>query len=96
MSYKIQGKEFEIKKRITNRMLIEMQEIEEDGGTWYLVEKSLNKTMRIILEGPHDEIDWLDEETTKCLEIYRDFFTQFKKKTSELIDGFSSPSQASS
>ena len=86
-TYTIQGKEFKTPERITNRMLIEARDL---GDEWLFDIDKIGKMMKIVLEGPHDKVDWLDEEVVTCSEAYQDFFSAFRKKIAALVSGSSS------
>jgi len=39
--------------------------------------------MRLILDGPHDRVDWMQAEMTLCKKAYQDFFSLVAEKATE-------------
>jgi hypothetical protein len=87
MQYEFSGKLFSVPERITNDRVIGVHEIEKacepDGvSPWIMNREMLPKMMRYLLDGPHDDIDWIMQETAKCRAAYNDFFAvAFPKAT---------------
>lgn len=78
-----QGKHFHYPERITNRRVIDIHNLEqEDGAKWFMDEGKLKRMMRLILDGPHDEVDWMEQEQSETLEAYRGFFKYYGEKMS--------------
>ena len=84
MQYEFSGKAFRHPDKITNEMVIGAYEIEQDAEpSWIMNRDALPKMMRTILEGPHDEIDWMQEEMILCKKAYSDFFKLVTEKVTE-------------
>lgn len=78
------GKEFKLPQRIENERTIALMDIDEEAKprAWYLNRETLPKVMRLILDGPHDEIDWLKQDAQETMKAYRDFFQHYAQKIS--------------
>lgn len=85
--YTIQGKTFRYPDEITNRRVIEVNKIPKRDGilAWYMDEQAINDMMRLLVEGPHDQVDWMEVTQAQTLEIYDGFFAYCvsKIRTSE-------------
>lgn len=71
------GKAFHYPEKILNETVIGVIDLDEAPirSAWYLHIDDLKKMMKLILEGPHDEVDWMKAETSECLRAYNGFFT---------------------
>ena len=84
MQYEFSGKTFRHADRITNEMVIGAYELEAASEpSWIMNREALPKMMRLILEGPHDEIDWMQQEMKMCKKVYQDFFQLVAEKATE-------------
>ena len=75
MQYEFSGKLFRHPEKITCDRVITAYEIEKEGEiSWLFNREAIPKMMRVILDGPHDEIDWLQQDIATCKKAYADFF----------------------
>jgi hypothetical protein len=74
--FTINGKTFKYPARVTNGRVIEVAELADNPTkvAWYLSRQDLEKMMPLLLEGPHDEIDWLDVDQVDTVGVYNGFF----------------------
>lgn len=91
-----QGKTFTSKTKFINRDVIKIREITDSDQAWYMDEAKIKAIMPLLLDGPHDEVDWLDAETKDCIGAYTDFFMSFAQSlsASQSISSTSSPSKS--
>ena len=84
MQYEFSGKTFQHPERIINETVIAAAELEKSADpSWLFNREALPKMMRLILEGPHEEIDWMQQEMKLCKKAYMDFFTHVTEKVTE-------------
>ena len=84
MDYDFSGHKFSLPSKIINEMVIRAYEIEKEAEpSWIMNRDALPEMMRLILEGPHDQIDWLKQETVLCKKAYLDFFKLVTEKVTE-------------
>ena len=83
--YIFEGKTFKHPDKIVNERVISVSELEEstDKSAWYLDKDIIPKMMRLLLDGPHDEIDWLQQEMPLCVGAYQSFFLHCTEKIAE-------------
>ena len=84
--YIFEGKTFKHPDKVINERVIDAGKIENTGkyNKWYLDREVLPKAMALVLDGPHDEIDWLKQEMPACVAAYNDFFTHCAERVKEL------------
>ena len=89
MEYTVNNKVFRHPDEITNERMLSIIEIEEQANkgenprAWNLNRETIPKMMRLIVEGPHDEVDWMQAGYAQTMKIYNDFFTHIKAKAAE-------------
>ena len=84
MPYEFSGETFRHFDKITNEMVIGAYELEAAAEpSWIMNREALPKMMRIILDGPHDKIDWMQQEMKLCKQAYQDFFQLVAQKATE-------------
>jgi hypothetical protein len=52
-------------------------------------EEGVVKMMRLLLDGPHDEVDWMEEEQDTTIQVFQDFFTRYRQRMTKSPDSHS-------
>jgi len=82
--YEFGGEEFRFPKKITNGRVISLMELEEESEkSWYVDRQRLPQMMELLLDGDHDSVDWLEQDSAECVKVYRDFFLYYAERMSE-------------
>jgi hypothetical protein len=83
--FEIQGKEFAYPDRIINQRVFDIADYEKaTKSAWFVTREGVEKMMRLVIDGPHDEIDWGIEDGATTIRIYKGFFPFYAKKIAEL------------
>ena len=85
MQYTFNNETFTLKSNVTNETMIEITELEAQAvPSWYMNREALPRMMKMILDGPHDKVNWLKQTQIETMRAYRDFFTHVVKNLSVL------------
>jgi len=85
MQYMFSSETFTLKGNVTNETMIDVTELEAQAApSWYMNREALPRMMKMILDGPHEKVNWLKQSQVETMRAYRDFFTHVAKNLKEL------------